>query len=150
MQTQSHESLTGSKMTSIQQQRYDYLFPVYGKLAYDIVINIFGKGRNSWPSFLEKMSQVEESKANVKQYYKALYDTFELYEVYTPGQVIGNVNIARKEMGLISHTEKIKRQSEYDFNLVFVVEDHYESLVEDGVEKKKFIGYKPVAKVLPE
>lgn len=149
MQNQSHE-FSNSKLTSLQQQRYDFLFPMYGKLASDIVTNIFGKGKNSWPSFLEKMSQVEESKAHVKEYYKALYDTFELYEVYTPGQIIGNVNLARKEMGLISYTEKIKRQSEYDFNLVFVVEDHYESLVEDGVEKKKFIGCKPVAKVLPE
>jgi hypothetical protein len=140
--------LSSSKLTPIQQQRYDFLNSMYGEHAADIVRNIYGKGKYSWNTFLEKMDAVEQAKAHIKEYYKSLYDTFELYEVYTGGNIIGKVNEARRDMGLLPYTEKIKLQCEHDFFLVFVVKDHYEAKLVDGIEKKELVGYVPVAKVL--
>ena len=140
---------TDSTLTSVQQQRYDYLFPIYGELSSSIVQNVYGKGKTSWSANLEKIDLVGEAKPKVKEYYNALYETFNLYDVYTSGQIIGKVNEARREMGLIPYTEKIKIQSEADFNLVFFVRDHYEEFVEDTVPNKVLKGYQPVARVLP-
>jgi|GEM_PF-6591620 len=146
--TNQHEP-NGSPLTPIQQQRYDYLFPIYGELSSTIVQNVFGKGKTSWNSSLEKIDLVMEAKPKIKEYYNGLYETFDLYQVYTSGQIIGKVNEARREMGLIPYTEKIKIQSEADFNLVFFVRDHYDDVVVEGVPAKVFKGYQPVAKVLP-
>lgn len=137
-----------STLTPIQQQRYDFLFPTYGPQAEPIVKNLYGKGKSSWGTFLEKMEQVREAKSNKKEYFEALYEAFPLGETFSSGEIIGGVNEVRRDLGLSLYTEKIKIQSEYDFNLVFVIQDVYE-LREDGI-KKTIIGYMPVAKVLPE
>jgi hypothetical protein len=146
MQNQSQE-LTYSGLTPLQQQRYDYLFPIYGKHAAEIVTSIYGKGKNSWASFLEKMDAIDQAKPHVKEYYDALYDTFQIGKVYQPGQIIGNVNEARRELGLIPYTEKIKIQSEHDFYLLFLVEDSYVSSEDGGT--KTFEGYKPIVRIKP-
>jgi hypothetical protein len=137
-----------STLTPLQQQRYDFLFPTYGPHAEPIVRNLYGKGKCSWSSFLEKMAQVCDAKSNKKEYFEALYEVFSLGEIYSSGEIIGAVNEVRRDLGLSLYTEKIKIQSEYDFNLVFVVQDMYEPR-EDSV-KKTITGYMPVAKVLPE
>jgi hypothetical protein len=134
--------------TPLQQQRYDFLFPMYGPLSGDIVTNLHGKGKYSWTTFLEKMNAVEQAKAHVKEYYKALYEAFALYKVFTSGQIIGIVNEVRRDMRLIQYTEKIKLQSEHDFNLVFVVVDQYKEVEIESGMAKEFVGYKPVAQVL--
>jgi hypothetical protein len=144
----TQEEKLGSLLTPMQQQRFDLIFPVYGKSAQNIVLNVYGKGKNSWSSFLERMDSIQEAKPHLKGYYSALYDAFELYQVYSPGQVIGIVNEVRREMRLNPYTEKIKLQSEHDFNAIFLVEDTYNEPI-DG-EKRQLLGYKPVAKVSPE
>jgi hypothetical protein len=148
MNIQSPTTSSEAKLTAVQQQRYDYLFPIYGRTAASIVTNIYGKGKNSWASFLEKMDLVMEAKAFTKEYYNALYDTFVIGEAYPPGQIIGDVNDTRRQLGLVPYTEKIKLQSEHDFNLVFIVEEILESSV-DGVLKGKLVGYRPLVKVMP-
>lgn len=149
MQNQSQTELNGSKLTTQQQQRYDLLFPIYGKHAAQIVTNVYGKGKSSWSSFLEKMDTIEQAKPHMKEYYDALYDTFEIGKVYSPGQVIGKVNETRREIGLIPYAEKIKIQSEHDFYLLFLVEDSYVSVDENGVDSRVFEGYKPVVRIKP-
>ncbi|MDB5117006.1 MAG: hypothetical protein JWQ79_2498 [Mucilaginibacter sp.] len=147
MYTENKETL-GSNLTPLQQQRFDLIFPVYGKSAESIVQNVYGKGSKSWSSFLEKMDAMQEAKPHLKGYYNSLYDAFDLNQVYAPGQVIGIVNEVRRQMGLNPYTEKIKIQSEYDFNAIFLVEDVYNDPGEG--EKRQLLGYKPVAKVKPE
>lgn len=150
MNIHNPEPVTGSPLTPLQQQRYDYLFPFYGKHAATIVTNLYGKGKNSWAVFLEKMDTLMEAKPHVKAYYNALYDAFDLNRVYTTGQLIANVNDARRQMSLVPYTERIKSQSEHDFNLIFLVEDVNTDSPVDGVMKKTFFGFKPIAKVTPE
>jgi hypothetical protein len=149
METQSQVGSVEPKLTAIQQQRYDFLFPIYGHSALEIVRNIYGKGKSSWPSFLERMDAVAEAKRHTKEYYNALYETFGIGQIYAPGQVIGDVNDTRRHLGLVPYTEKIKLQSEQDFNLLFLVEDCYED--EATVSGKKILkGYKPVARIMPQ
>lgn len=138
-----------SQLTSMQHQRYDFLFPFYGENAKAIVKHLYGKGKSSWASFLEKMDLVRESKSNKKEYFEALYEAFPLGEVFKSGEIIGRVNEVRRDLGLSLYTDKIKIQCEYDFNLVFVVKDVYQPEENDDV-KKTFQGYQPVARVLPE
>ena len=140
-----------SDLTSIQQQRYDFLFDIYGHNALDIVTNIYGKGSCSWPNFLEKMDAMEQAKKPLKEYYNALYELFNLYEVYLPGKIISMVASVRRDLGLPPYTEKIKTQSEADFSAIFLYKEKNEVQVdEDGSEKKVFLGYQPLAKVKPE
>jgi hypothetical protein len=149
MTNQSLVEPTSSKLTAIQQQRYDYLFPIYGPSAIDIVTNVHGKGKNSWPALLEKQSAIEQAKSHVQGYYDALYETFQIGYVYTPGQIIGNVNEARRALGLIPYVEKIKVQSEQDFFLLFLTQDRYELNTEVSEFAKTFVGYMPVARIKP-
>jgi hypothetical protein len=150
MQKVNVKETDGSQLTPVQQQRYDYLYPVYGESASTIVKNLSGKGKKSWASFLERMEQVRQSKPNIKEYYDALYEAFDLNQVYTAGNIIGTVNEARRDLGLIPYTERIKIQSEYDFNLVFLAGDSFEDEEVDGVITKVFKGYIPLARIKPE
>lgn len=134
-------------LTPIQQQRYDLLFEIYGYTTASIVTNIHGKGANSWPNFLEKMDAMEQAKKPLKDYYEALYDVFELYGTYTPGQIIGNVATVRRQLGLPQYTERIKAQSENDFSAIFLYKELSEKQAEDGKERKVFLGYQPLARI---
>jgi len=151
MELNSEKETSGSQLTPLQQQRYDFLFLTYGLAGVEIVKNVQGKGRKSWLAFLDKMNIVLQAKPSTKEYYNALYETFQLNEVYTGGQIIGSVNETRREMGLQPYVERIKIQSEYDFNMVFLIEDIYEEEELIGGETTKvFKGYKPIDKVKPE
>ncbi len=140
---------TGSQLTAMQQQRYDLLYPIYGEESEIIVKSLSGKSRGSWQSFLDKMEHVRKAKTSEKEYYAALYESFELNREYTPSEVIGIIGEVRREMGLDLYIDKIKIQSEHDFFLVFVVREVHEEQGEEG-KKKKVKGYIPLIKVLPE
>jgi hypothetical protein len=151
MDKNNEQETSGSQLTPLQQQRYDYLYPIYHESGIEIVRNVYGKGRKSWLAFLDKMNIVLQAKPSLKEYFNALYETFEIGLVYTGGNIIGLVNEARREMGLNPYVEKIKILSEYDFNLVFILEDVYEEVeLIEGEITKVFVGYKPLAKVKPE
>lgn len=150
MTNQSPESTNDSKLSSVQQQRHDSIVGVYGDASVQIVKTVIGRGRNSWPSFLDKMEHYRKAKSIDKEYYDALYEAFELETLYLPGSVVGNVCEVRREMDLPSYTERIKIQCERDFFLIFVVEDVYEMAIVDGESKKVFKGYKPILRIKPE
>ena len=145
------QSLTDNKLTAIQQQRYDYLYPVYGELSDSIVRSLTGKGRGSWQSFLDKMDIVIRAKAKDREYYDALYEQFPLGELYSPKTILGDVGQVRRDLELNPYYEKMKVQSENDFFLVFVVKEEYQTITgDDGKEKKVLLGYRPLIKVKPE
>lgn len=150
MSNPKEESEEGSKLTPIQQQRYDSIFPVYGEVSTQIVKMLTGRGRNSWQAFLDKMEYYRKAKTVEKEYYNGLYETFEIGVLYQPGQCVGNVSEVRREMELAPYTDKIKIQSERDFFMIYVVEEVYETGLVNGEPKKVLKGYRPLIKVKPE
>jgi hypothetical protein len=140
----------GEKLTTVQKQRYDYLFPIYGELSYDIARSITGKGKNSWQSFLDKMDIVTRAKSRDKEYYDALYEQFSLGELYTSSDIVGHVGEVRRDLELSPYIDKLKVRSEYDFFLVFMTEDIHDEVTDNGKIKKVLKGHKPLIKVKPE
>jgi len=150
MQNQSQiEPEAGSVLTSVQQQRYDSIYSVYGEISTFIVKALAGRGRNSWQTFLDKMDQVRRAKSVEREYFNALYETFELNLVYPPNEVVGYVAEVRRELELPPYIDKIKIRCEHDFFLVFVVEEAFEEIMVNGVIKKVLVGYRPIVRVKP-
>lgn len=144
------EPANGSQLSSMQQQRYDYLYPIYGSKSESIVRKLSGRGRNSWSAFLDKMDHVMRAKSNDKEYYDALYEQFPLNELVQPSSIIGNVGEVRRNLDLSPYRDKLKIRSEHDFFLVFIVEDVYVEEEINGQKVQELKGYKPIIRVMPE
>lgn len=112
--------------------------------------SVNGKGKNSWPTFLEKMEQVLKAKATIREYYENLYDSFTIGETYASAEIIAKVAEVRRDLELLPYRERIKALSEQDFIKIFIVEEIYEVSESGTVVKKVFKGYKPCIRIKPE
>ncbi|WP_017257835.1 hypothetical protein [Pedobacter arcticus] len=135
-----------------QKQRYYYLFPIYNdhSVVVNLVLNIQGRGRNSWTNINKKISLLNDSERDIQQYHDAIYDNFEIDEVYSPAETIGIVADVRRDLGLPPYINRLKKFCEEDFFNLFIVDDVFEDIIVGQEVQKKFIGYKPVVRLKPE
>ena len=135
-----------------QKQRYHYLYPIYNdhSVVINLVLNIQGRGRNGFLNINKKISLVNDSERDVQQYHDAIYDNFEIGEVYSSAEVIGIIADVRRDLGLSPYINRLKKFCEEDFFNLFIVDDVFEDVIIDKLVQKKFIGYKPVVSLKPE
>lgn len=139
-----------SDLGSIQKHKYDYLLPLFGDQTIVLVPLIEGRGRNSWAKVNEKINVLEQAKFAEQSYHDALYDNFNIGDLYTSGEIMGTVGDVRRDCGLKPYASRLKINCENDFFGLFIVHEVTEDEVVDGKTKKKLIGYKPVFKLKPE
>jgi hypothetical protein len=157
----SNTQVAGSKLNSVknaesltyaQKQRYHYLFPIYNneEIVIDLVTKIQGRGRNSWTEINKKIELLNSGSREQQQYHDALYDNFEVDQVYSSAQIIGIVAEVRRDLGLDPYINRLKKFCEEDFFELFIVDDVFKAVIDGDDAAKVLAGYKPVFKLKPE
>jgi hypothetical protein len=134
-------------LSYLQKQRYNYLYNVFQDQTAFLVSLIEGRGRNSWAKVNEKITVLDQAKHNEQNYHDALYDNFEIGNVYTSAEITGIVGDVRRDNDLRPYMSRIKINCEADFFNLFIVHDVYHDITNDGKVTSQFIGYKPVFKL---
>jgi hypothetical protein len=69
--------------------------------------------------------------------------------MYYPHEVVGHVSHTRRQLNLPPYTDKIRMYCERDFYLVFMVEEVFEVINNNGRDQFVLKGYKPRFQILP-
>ncbi|WP_172338416.1 hypothetical protein [Mucilaginibacter sp. SG564] len=138
------------QLTALQKQRVDYLKPMIGDHAINIVPLLDRTGPNSWAVVHDKVSKIDKATYDEQSYQAALQEAFIINEVCQPSDVITNVSQVRSDLKLPPYLTNLKKNCETDFFNLFIVKEVYITEEVDGKSRRRFAGYKPVICLKPE
>ncbi len=140
------------QLTYSQRQKFNYLSSIYSDkdALIELVKLIDGRGRNSWTKINAKISFINDGNRDTQKYLDALYDNFDLLEVYDSDVIISIIGQVRRDLGLEPYITRIKKYCEEDFFNLFVVHEKHETTHAHDSVQSKFIGYIPMFKLKPE
>lgn len=140
---------TYDNLTYAQKNKYNTLHRIFGDETLDLVLKIEGRGENSFIKVLQKISEIEKADKAAQKYHNALYEAFELGELYTPQEIIGIVTEVRRDLDLAPYVSRINKHCEKDFFRLFIVDNVYENAVNPD-DKRTLKGYSPSFKLQTE
>ncbi|MDR3695591.1 hypothetical protein [Mucilaginibacter sp.] len=144
-------SLTAkSSMSATHKHRVSYLVHLFNDSTDELVNLIEGRGRNSWSLVNRKINNLEQASYETQRYYDALYDNFEVGEIYSSSDIIGITGDVRRDLRMDPYISRLRTNCENDFFGLFIVQEVSNEEIIDSVIKKKVVGYKPLFKLRPE
>ena len=147
---QTVSSTKYEQLTTIQKQRADYLKPMIGDHAVNVVNCLDSRGRNSWSQVYEKVQEAMRASYEQMHYLTILSENFTLGKTYTSSEIITVVSEVRQDLKMVPYLTNLKSNCERDFFSLFVAKDITLVTEVDGKTKKTLIGYKPVVCFKPE
>ncbi|SEO11762.1 hypothetical protein SAMN05192574_105367 [Mucilaginibacter gossypiicola] len=131
-------------LTNTQTERYNSTFPIIGENALEVILNLKGRGRNSWKVVLPNILEVNNpTTPQEKNYFKELDQAIDLDEQYTATDMTQIVSEVRYTTGMSPFLSKIESNCLSELFKLFLWEETYE-IVD---EKKVLIGYKPICRL---
>ncbi|HEY9535211.1 MAG TPA: hypothetical protein VIQ77_11780 [Mucilaginibacter sp.] len=136
-----------ANFTATQNERYNSILPIIGKLAAAaVIINLKGRGRSSWKNTLINILTVNNPKTAVeKNYYSVLDQEIDLDETYDVDLMTQIVCETRYATGMDAFDSKIDHNCQQELFRLFLWEDIYQPSDDDS--KPTFIGYKPICRL---
>lgn len=144
--------LNYSTLSYLQKQKFDYLKRLINdeELTLQLVQLIEPRGKNNFNSVVDKIEALNGAKSTEQRYHDALYDNFNINQLFSSSDIITIVSQVRREAGMPPYSSRWKQNCESDFFSLFIVVEEYEEIDVDGKVKRQFLGYKPVFKLKSE
>lgn len=128
-----------------QKQRVDYMQGLIGDKAFELVINLEGRGRNSFESVYNKVTALLNARHEGQRYFDTLYENIDLNKVYTVTHIIGIVAEVRKDLKLPPYLTSPKTHCLNDLFNLFLVKDEV-----IASPKRQLVGYRPMVRIKPD
>lgn len=142
------QKLEFEKLSRLQLERYYAIEHRYGReVSLELLSHIKSRGRNSWPAFIEKSTEVHNSEGDDLNYFKALSDAIELDTKLERHVIVDQVSELRARFRLTPFTDNITSRSIDELCKVFLVEE--EMVANEGREGKHRV-YIPIYRILAE
>ncbi|WP_276345625.1 hypothetical protein [Daejeonella sp. JGW-45] len=133
---------TSGKLTATQIERVYALSHIFREDASILVPLLKPRGENSYPKVYDKAIVVSKAKGVMGDYYTALVEEFERYDILSVETIVSIVSEVRAGLDLPPYVKRIKSSSLTDFFKLFLYKEVYEER-EDG-SVGDLIGYEKV------
>jgi len=139
---QDNQLIETSVFTTLQRERYNAIYHIYGDDAARYIPLLKTRGENSWKKFYEKAIEVNKAKGTLREYYDSLTAEFSGHELLTENKILQIVSEIRADLNMEPVLKQMKTHALNTFYKLFLFEDCYGDT--DEPTRGPFEGYVPV------